>query len=134
MTRERTIASLYARRRRLTLGLQDFERRAEVYRATLAEIEAKLQALVPSVRAFAPRKRCPHFTSRELSRGCQDALREADGKPLTTDDIAVSLMRRKGLDTGDGAMRKAMRRRAYQALRRMRLRGTFESYSRDRCQ
>jgi hypothetical protein len=128
------IASLYARRRRLTLGLQDFERRAEVYRAVLAEVEAQLQALVPSVRAFAPRKRCPHFTSREFSRACQDALREADGKSLTTDDIAVLLMQRKGLDTHDGAMRKAMRRRVYQAFRRMRLRSTLADYPGDRCQ
>jgi hypothetical protein len=134
MTRERTIASLYARRRRLTLGLQDFERRAEVYRAVLAEVEAQLRALVPSVRAFAPRKRCPHFTSREFSRACQDVLREADGKSLTTDDIAVLLMQRKGLDPGDGVLRKAMRRRVYQALRRMRLRGTLGDYPQDRCQ
>jgi hypothetical protein len=128
------IASLYARRRRLTLGLQDFERRAEVYRAVLAEVEAQLQTLVPSVRAYVPRKQCPHFTSREFSRACQDALREADGKSLTTDDIAVLLMQRKGLDPGDGAMRKAMRRRVYQALRRMRLRGSLRDYPQDRCQ
>jgi hypothetical protein len=134
MSRERTIASLYARRRRLTLGLQDFEGRAEVYRAVIAEVEAQLQALVGSVRAYAPRKRCPHFTSREFSRACQDALREADGKSLTTDDIAVLLMQQKGLDPGDGAMRKAMRRRVYQALRRMRLRGSLRDYPQDRCQ
>jgi hypothetical protein len=134
MSRERTIASLYARRRRLTLGLQDFERRAEAYRAVLAEVEAQLQALIPSVRAYTPRKRCPHFTSREFSRACQDVLREAGGKSLTTDDIAVLLMQRKGLDTDDGAMRKAMRRRVCQALRRMRRRGTESDYARDRCQ
>jgi hypothetical protein len=134
MSRERTVASLYARRRRLIIGLRDFERRAEVYRSILAEVEAKLQLLVPAVAAFVPRKRCPHFTPREFGRGCQDALREADGKPLTIDDIAFFLMQRKGLDIDDGAMRKSMRRRVREALRRMRLRGTLGNYAVDRCQ
>jgi hypothetical protein len=134
MSHERTIASLYARRRRLILGLQDFERRAEVYRAVLAEVQAQLQALVPSVRAYAPRKQCSHFTSREFSRACQDVLREADGKSLTTDDIAGLLMQRKGLDPGDGASRKAMCRRVRQALRRMRRPDTLGDYPQDRCQ
>ena len=134
MSRERTIASLYARRRRLTLGLQDFERRAEVYRATLAEVEAQLQALVPPVRAYTPRKQSLHFTSREFGRACHDVLREADGRFLTNDEIAVLLMQRKGLDSGDRAMRKAMRRRVYRALRDMRLRGALGDPSQDRCQ
>ena len=134
MTRERTVASLYARCRRLILGLRDFERRAEVYRSVLAEVETKLQMLVPASRVFEPRKRCPHFTSREFGRGCQDVLREAGGKPLTIDDIAFLLMQRKGLDTDDGAMRKAMRRRVRETLRRMRLRGTLGDYAWDRCQ
>lgn len=134
MSTERTIASLYARRRRLTLGLQDFERRAEAYRAVLTEVEAELQALVPSARAYTPRKRCPHFTSREFSRACQDVLRDAGGKSLTTDDIAALVMQCKGLETGDAVMRKAMRRRVWQTLRSMKRRGTASDYARDRCQ
>jgi hypothetical protein len=134
MSRERTIASLYARRRRLTLGLQDFERRADVYRAVLANVEAQLQVLVPSVNAYTPRKQPLHFTAREFSRVCHDVLREADGKSLATDEIAVLLMQRKGLDPDDRAMRKAMRRRVYRALRDMRLRGTLGDPSQDRCQ
>src|SRR3954451_5381869 len=134
MSRERTIASLYARRRRLTLGLQDLERRAEVYRAVLAEVEAQLQALVPSVRAFAPRRQSLHCTPREFSRACHEVLREADGRSLTADEIAVLLMQRKGLDSGDRAMRKAMRRRVYRALRDMGLRGTLGDPPQDRCQ
>jgi hypothetical protein len=110
------------------------KRRNRHTKLNYAEVAAQLQALIPSVRAYTPRKRCPHFTSREFSRACQDILREAGGKSLTTDDIAVLLIQRKGLDTDDGAMRKAMRRRVCQALRRMRRRGTESDYARDRCQ
>jgi hypothetical protein len=134
MSRERTIASLYARRRRLTLGLRDFERRAEVYRAVLAEVEAQLKALVPSVMPYTPHKAPLHFAPREFSRACHDVLREAGGKSLTTDEIAVLLMQRKGLDVGDRAMRKAMCRRVYRALRDMRLRGTLGDPPQDLCQ
>jgi hypothetical protein len=134
MSQERTIASLYARRRRLILGLQDFAHRTEVYRSAIADVEAKLRPLVISVRPLMPRRQCPHFTSREFSRGCQDALREADGKPLTANEIVDFLMRREGMDTSDGALRKAMGRRVRETLRRMRLRGTIGDYARDRCQ
>lgn len=120
MANARTIASLYARRRRLILGLRDFERGAEVYRSTVAELEAKLLTLVPIVPPFMPRKRCPYFSSREFSRGCQDALREAEGRILSADEIAIFLMRRKGLDIDDVYSRKAMRRRVRETFRRMR--------------
>ena len=123
MASARTIASLYARRRRLILGLQDFERRAEVYRSALAELEATLQTLVPFVPPFMPRKRCPYFTAREFSRGCQDALRDAEGGVLTADEIAIFLMRRKGLDICNIALRKAIGRRVRGTLRRMMQRG-----------
>jgi hypothetical protein len=122
MANARNIASLYARRRRLILGLRDFERRAEVYRSTIAHLEARLQTLVPIVPAFKPRRCCPYFSSRELSRGCQDALREANGKALTTNEVVIFLMRRKGLDVDDIILREAIRRRVRATLRRMSVR------------
>ena len=119
MTHSRTIASIYARRRRLILGLQDFERRAEVYRSTIVELEAELRALVPVVPPFAPRRRCPHFTAREFSRGCHDALRELEGSDPSAEEITSFLMRRKGLDISDVALREAIGRRVRGTLRRM---------------
>jgi hypothetical protein len=117
MDNARVIASLYARRRRLILGLQDFERRAEVYRSTVAEVEARLESLVPEVSPFRRRRRCPWFTSREFSRGCQDALRHAGDQTPTPDEVTIFLMRRKGLDPDDSDLRKYIRRRARQTLR-----------------
>jgi hypothetical protein len=122
MAKARTIASLYARRRRLILGLQDFERRAEVYRSAIEDLEAQLQTLVPTVPAFKPRRRCPYFSSREFSRCCQDALREAKDKTLTMNEVVIFLMQRKSLDIDDIRLRKAIRRRACATLRRMSVR------------
>jgi hypothetical protein len=120
MGNARTIASLLARRRRLILGLQDFDRRAAVYRSSIAEVEARLQTLLPLVAPYVPRKRCPHFTARELNRGCQDALREREGRALVVDEIVTFLMRRKGLDIQDSTLRKGIQRRVRDVLRRMR--------------
>jgi hypothetical protein len=122
MVNARTVASLYARRRRLILGLQDFERRAEVYRSAVAELEAKLQTLVPFVPPFNPRKSSQYFTSREFIRGYYDAVREADGGILTPNEIAIFLMRRKGLDISDTALQKTIRRRVLGTLRRIKRR------------
>jgi hypothetical protein len=89
MGSEGLIASLYARRRRLILGLRDFERRAEVYRSAIAEIDSQLQVLRSSVPPFKPRKRNQDFTSREIARGHHDAVREAEGKTLCRDHPAT---------------------------------------------
>ena len=89
MESERLIASLYARRRRLILGLQDFERRAEVYRSAIAQIEAKLRALRPFVPPFSSRGGSQYLTPRDFSCGYYDAVREVEGETLTADDVAI---------------------------------------------
>ena len=119
MANERTIASLYARRRNLTLGLQDFQRRAEVYRSTLVEVEAKLQALVPFVRPFKPRKRCQYFTPREFMQSYYDAVRELGRDAANPDSITAVLLRRKALDASNIVLRKSIRRRVVAARRRI---------------
>ena len=94
MDNERLIASLYARRRRLILGVQNLERRAEVYRSTISEIETRLQTLRSFVPAFKPRRSSQHFTSRELVRGYYAAISELEGETLSADDVVIYLMRR----------------------------------------
>jgi hypothetical protein len=121
MESERLIASLYARRRRLIIGLQDFERRAEVYRSTIAELETKLQALRPFVPPFRSRREYQYFTPREFSRGYYDSIRE-QGETLSADDVAIFLMRRKGLAVSDTVLRKSIKRRVVEMRRRMRRR------------
>jgi hypothetical protein len=124
MSNERKIGSLYARRRRLILGLRDFERRAEVYRSAIDGLEAELRTLRQFVPAFKPRKTNPYFTAEEFIRGYYDAVREAEGTVLTIDDVVIILMRSKGLDVADTLLRKAMRRRVVAMRRRLRQRGS----------
>jgi hypothetical protein len=123
MESERLIASLYARRRRLILGLQDFDRRAEVYRSAIAQIETKLRALRPFVPPFRSRGGSQYLTPRDFSRGYYDALREVEGETLTADDVTIFLMRRKGIPVSDPVLRKSIRRRVVAMRRRMRRRG-----------
>jgi hypothetical protein len=122
MESERLIASLYARRRRLILGLQDFDRRADVYRSAIAQVEAKLQALRPFVAPYRPRRGSQYFTPREFIRGYYDAMRELEHETPTTGDIVIFLMRRKGLDVSDAVLRRSMRRRIAEMRRRMKRR------------
>jgi hypothetical protein len=124
MTNARTIASLYARRRRLTLGLQDFERRAAVYRATIAEVEADLSRALLFVPPLTQRRSPEHFGRREIGLGCRDALRDACGGGLSTDQVAIFLMRRKGLSIRDLSLRSKVGKQARGALRRLSVRGS----------
>ncbi len=124
MGAERKIGSLYARRRRLILGLQDFERRAEVYRSAIVDLETELRTLRPFVPAFKPRKSNPHFTPEELIRGYYDAVRGVESTVLTVDDVVIILMQSKGLDVEDAPLLKAMRRRVVALRRRLRQRGS----------
>ena len=124
MDNERKIGSLYARRRRLILGLQDFERRAEVYRSAIIALEAELRELRLFVPAFKPRKSNPHFTAEEFIREYYDAVREKEGRISSVDDVVIILMRRKGLDVADTLLCKATRRRVVAMRRMLRQRGS----------
>ena len=55
----------------------------------------------------------------ELTRRCQTAFREAKGRPITADEIAVQAMKEKNLDMGDGALRQDITRRFMWTLTRM---------------
>ena len=124
MDNERKIGSLYARRRRLILGLQDFNRRAEVYREKILEVEEELGTLRQFVPAFKPRKSNPHFSADELIRGYYNAVRGAEAAVLAVDDLVIVLMQSKGLDVEDTVLRKAMRRRVVAMRRRLRQRSS----------
>jgi hypothetical protein len=97
-------------------------------------VEDELRTLVPYVSAFKPRNQCPLFTSRELTRGYYDALRQADGRDLTTDEIVTFLMQSKGLEPSNSALRTVVRRRVLEAVRRIRQRSVTYVETRARCQ
>jgi hypothetical protein len=63
--------------------------------------------------------RSVHVVVGELSRRCNQALRDANSQPITVDMLAVAAMREEGLDLGDGELRQDIGRRFPWALARM---------------
>jgi hypothetical protein len=50
-------------------------------------------------------KRSAHFLTWELTRQCQDNLREARGRAITATEFAVTALHAKGLDAGNAEPR-----------------------------
>jgi hypothetical protein len=66
------------------------------------------------------------FARNELTRLCMDALRAADGAPMSTDEIAGHVIEAKSFDAADAALRKAVSEQALGMIRSFRKRGTVE--------
>lgn len=97
------------------------------HKAEIAQIDGTIRLFSPDVKQ-ATREvtwfaRSAPFVTGELSRHMQTALREADGRAITADEIAVQAMREKGLDMGDGALRADTTRRFLWTLKRLLGRG-----------
>jgi hypothetical protein len=106
------------------LALADFERRASVHRAAIAEAEAELHPLVLFVPPLVHRKPNPHFAPGELSRLCCAVFRNRGGVFLAIDQVTVGVMRAKGLNSRDIGLRRPINQMVNAALRRMRERGS----------
>jgi hypothetical protein len=127
------IISALREKRALVAGLiEKLERKLEQQRADLTHIDGVLRLFQPDrdpgdikpKRAYARRTR--YFARNELTRLCSDALREADGAPIKTDDIAGRLIETKGFDAADALLRKAISEQVLTIMRSFRKRGTVE--------
>jgi hypothetical protein len=67
-----------------------------------------------------------YFARNELSRLILGALRDADNKRMSTDEIASQALAAKGFEAADAIMRGAVRKQALTMLRAYRQRGTVE--------
>lgn len=121
-----TIASLYARRRRLVPGLADFDRRAAVYCASIAEVEAELAKLVLFVPTLVRRRAAPCLPAREGSRATMACLRDTD-RALTVREIVGQIIVALGLTVTEPQHVLAMEKRVRTSLQSMRRRGTAVS-------
>src|ERR1700730_281747 len=74
---------------------------------------------IPPKRAY---RRTRYFARNELPRLTQDALRTASG-PLTSAEIAVTVMQAKGMPPGDAAFKEIVAERALTVLQRLTKRG-----------
>lgn len=117
------IERLYSRRRRTALALAELERRAALCRLTIAEIEAELGTLILFVPPLVQRKPNLHFRSGELARLCRTVMRERPGRMLYAGEVAIAIMRAKGLPVSDAALCRTIFRQTQDALRRLQGRG-----------
>ena len=68
-------------------------------------------------------KRSAHFLTGELTRLCQDSLRQSHGRLVTSTEMAVTALHAKGLDAGDAELRADFVKRIHWTLTRMLRRG-----------
>ena len=116
MAKDSDLTKLRRARTRCHKALKQAEELAEGYRAKLADLEARIQAIAPDLKLPARFHRPnPYFVRGELRRLAIDMLREA-GKPLAIRGMALAALKAKGVRYPD---RRTMR------ITRMRLRDTF---------
>jgi hypothetical protein len=127
------VISALREKRALVAGLiEKLERKLEQHRAALTHIDGVLRLFQPDrdPGEIKPRrpyaKRTRYFARNELSRLCMDALRAADGKLATTDEIAGRLIEAKSFDAADIVLRKAIGEQVLTIMRSSRKRGTIE--------
>ena len=103
------IEGLLQKRAELETAIADLERQIRVRRLEIAQLDATICMFAPSViaakREATKFKRSVHFLTGELTRLCQDCLRQADGRMLTAHEMAVTALHQKGLDAGDDQLR-----------------------------
>jgi len=121
------IAGLLAKRASIEGEIAELEREIRRRRSEVMQIDATILLFAPDLkrakRDVTRFQRSAHFVTGELTRRCQTALREAKGRAITADEIAVDTMREKCLDMGDGELRQDITRRFIWTLNRMLGRG-----------
>ena len=127
------VISVLREKRALVAGfIEKLERKLEQHRADLTHIDGVLRLFQPdhdpaeikSKRTYARRTR--YFARNELSRLCMDALRVANGKLSTTDEIADRVMAAKGFESTDAILQKAIGAQSLTLLRSFRKRNLVE--------
>jgi len=117
------IAALLVKRAEIGKAIADLQRQERKRNAEMVQLDAAIKLFAPSVtlakREATKFARSVHFLVGELSRRCNQAMREANGQPVTADVLAVAAMREKGLDMGEGELRRDISRRFFWTLNRM---------------
>jgi len=87
MEDQAVISGLLEKRAEMEAGIADLERQIRARRLEIAQLDATICMFAPSViaakREATKFKRSVHFLTGELTRLCQDCLRQADGRMLT---------------------------------------------------
>lgn len=119
------LTTLRRKRDEMEAAIRAYEKKTETLRRDLAHINATLRLfeLNGAHEVFPVHMDLSRLFKRfEIGRLCHDALAAApDG--LDTRELALAVIRAKGMDEGDAVLRKAVGYRIVQALRMQELRG-----------
>lgn len=120
MAEIRTVTTLRRKRDEIISVIKLYERQLEQARADLAHVSAAMRIFDAGedVKPYVDIHRI--FKRTEKIALCREAL--ADG-PMTTKELSLFLMRKKGLDTGDKVLAKAIANNLIHSLRMQALRG-----------
>jgi len=119
----RTVTTLTKKRDEIRASIRMYEAKAAQARSDLAHVTAVLRLFEASGKAQDLARYSDHY--RLFKRGepwaiCAAAL--AAG-PLTTKELALAMMKAKGMDLGDGVLAKAIGHRLIHSLRMQEQRG-----------
>jgi hypothetical protein len=129
MAESHVVSALRAKRAEISGHVHDLERKLTRHRASLANLDATIRLYAPELDpdSIPPKRtyrRTRYFAKGELSRRILTALRQADGKPVTTAAITSAIMAEKGFQIGEGALSEAVTDMALTVLRRLSKRET----------
>ena len=121
------ISALRKKRAEVSGYIHDLEKKVRHLRAQLAHIDATIRLFSPETdpNAIPPRRvyrRSRYFSSGEVTKRCQDVLREAS-EPMTALAIAEALMATKGLSSDDGLLTRRVGDGVLAVMRKLAKRG-----------
>jgi hypothetical protein len=128
MTDTHVISALRTKRAEVSGHIHDLDKRVARMRANLANIDAAIRLLSPGTDpdAIPPKRtyrRTKYFARNEIARLALDVMRSAD-TPLAAKEIALAMMRAKGLALGDDALCATVADMLLVTLRSLTKRGT----------
>jgi hypothetical protein len=118
MAEIRTVTTLKYKRDDITRAIANYEKKLNQARADLAHINAAIRIF--ELGDAEGRFTAPYvdiyrlFKRGEMAAICREALKDG---PRNTRELAVGIMKAKGLDTGDKVLAKAIGYRLIHALR-----------------
>lgn len=125
MTDPQIVTTLRRKRDEMEAAIRAYEKKTEALRRDLAHVNATLRMfeLNGEHEVFPVHMDLTRLFKRgEVFRICREALESAP-EGLDTRELALAVIRAKGMDEGDAVLRKAINYRIVQAMRMQELRG-----------
>jgi len=132
MTNTHVISALRLRRAEISGNIHDLEKRmtrasGRISQTWMPRSSCFRLAQIPMLSTQARLSAHRYFAHNELSRLTQYALRTASG-PLTSAEIATTVMQAKGMPSGDAARKEIVAERVLTVLRRLRKHGAVAKH------